>query len=80
MTSLPQKLIFVRTLFNYSQNGVARYLGISQSAYAKWERGLTEITPKKLAQLAHFYSLEAIDFTDRDLANLIMRITVKANH
>jgi transcriptional regulator with XRE-family HTH domain len=79
MTSLPQKLIFVRALFNYSQNGVARHLGISQSAYARWERGCTEITPKKLAHLAQFYSLEAVDFMERDLANLVMQIKEKDN-
>ncbi len=53
---LPGNLRRLRQFHDYPQRYVAQYLGISQVAYSKMERGLTRLTEDRLTTLAALYN------------------------
>ena len=50
-----ESLKYFREENNYSQSGVASFLGISRQMYIKYETGEVEPPLKVVVQLAHFY-------------------------
>ncbi len=52
MEKLPKKLKFIRSVKNWTQEDVAEKLGISIHAYAKIERGETDVNLSRLEQIA----------------------------
>ena len=56
-----QRLKELRTERNISQMKLARLLGVSQSAVAKWELGKTEPTASAIIALAKFFN-ESTDY------------------
>jgi len=50
--ALPQKLKLIRSFKNWTQEDVANKLGISTHAYAKIERGETDVNFSRLQQIA----------------------------
>lgn len=62
--SIGLKLRTLRMKRGYSQQNVADDLKISATAYSKIENGRTNITVKRLNQLAEYFSVFAADFLD----------------
>lgn len=52
------KIRKLRESLNYSQEYLARELGISQPAFAKMESGMTRITLKRLIKIAELLEVE----------------------
>lgn len=62
MESTAQIIKKHRESMNYSQEYIARQLGISQPAYAKLENGNTRITLKRLFKLAEILQRDPKEF------------------
>ena len=56
-TMLKDNLIMLRKLNGYSQEDVAKRIGMTRQAYAKWERGETTPDVEKAALLADIYGM-----------------------
>ena len=54
---LKDNLIMLRKLNGYSQEDVAKRIGMTRQAYAKWERGETTPDVEKAAMLADIYGM-----------------------
>ena len=54
---LKDNLIMLRKLNGYSQEDVAKRIGMTRQAYAKWERGETTPDVEKAALLADIYGM-----------------------
>ena len=54
---LKENLMMLRKLNGYSQDEVAKRIGISRQAYAKWENGLTVPDIEKASLLAQVYGI-----------------------
>ncbi|HAI67921.1 MAG TPA: hypothetical protein DCM38_00620, partial [Gammaproteobacteria bacterium] len=52
LIELPKKLKLIRSFKNWTQEEVAEKLGISTHAYAKIERGETDVNLSRLQQIA----------------------------
>lgn len=59
--NLAANLRYLRTKFGYTQEQVSAYLGITQSAYNKYETGVNEVPMDKLEKLANTYGVEEYD-------------------
>jgi transcriptional regulator with XRE-family HTH domain len=55
-----------RELRNYSQDYVARQMGISQNAYSKIENGITQLTVNHIKQLAKILEVSLTDLLKDD--------------
>lgn len=63
MILIHEHLRLIREHFDYSQGFVAKKINISQSAYARWEKGTTQITFVSLVNLAEkVYNMNIVDF------------------
>lgn len=62
----PERLKALRSEANLTQKQVAEEVGISQQAYADWERGKKNPTQDKLTTLANFFKVS----TDFLLGNM----------
>ena len=51
-----------RELLGYKQNEVARYLGISEGAYSRYEHGTRRPRPKLAKKIAKLYGISWTDF------------------
>ena len=71
---LGSKIKRLRELKNFTQDFMAEQLQVSQSAYSKLEIGETEITYKRLAQIAEILQLkpeEIANFSDSMVFNVM---------
>ena len=71
---LGSKIKRLRELKNFTQDFMAEQLQVSQSAYSKLEIGETEITYKRLAQIAEILQLkpeEIANFTESMVFNVM---------
>lgn len=59
--NLAANLCLLRKRYGYTQEQVSAYLGISQSAYNKYESEVNEVPMDKLEQLATLYHVEEYD-------------------
>ncbi|MBX2980794.1 MAG: helix-turn-helix transcriptional regulator [Flavobacteriales bacterium] len=56
-TPWAKKLRQLRAVHNYTQDYVAKELGIRQNSYSLYETGTTEPTEERLSQIAAIYSM-----------------------
>ncbi|MEY4937700.1 MAG: hypothetical protein RIS64_4059, partial [Bacteroidota bacterium] len=59
--TLVDKIRAFRTIKNFSQDNLAQMLGISLTAYAKLERGETEMSFTRLEQIAKAMEVRVVD-------------------
>ena len=63
MIQIPTHLQQIRAAYDYSQQYVAERLNVSQSAYARWENGSTQITFVSLVNIAEkVYNMDIVTF------------------
>lgn len=55
-----------RKHLSYTQQEISDYLGISQPAYAKYEKGETMISMESLEKLATLYNVEEYDLMEEN--------------
>jgi transcriptional regulator with XRE-family HTH domain len=55
-----------RELRNYSQDYVARKMGISQNAYSKIENNITQLTVNHVKQISHILEVSIVDLLRDD--------------
>ena len=67
---LPNKLKLIRSSKNWTQEEIAEKLKISTHAYAKIERGETDIHLSRLKQLAKVMEIELSQLLDSDEKNV----------
>ncbi|MCK5524870.1 MAG: helix-turn-helix transcriptional regulator [Thiomargarita sp.] len=70
MEKLPKKLKFIRSAKNWTQEEVAEKLGISIHAYAKIERGETDVNLSRLQQIAEVMEIELSQLFGLDEKNV----------
>jgi len=61
LTTVGEKIRLLRKNRDLTQENVAELLKMSHSAYAKMERGETDMTLKKLDQVAQVFGIQAVD-------------------
>jgi transcriptional regulator with XRE-family HTH domain len=71
MEKLPQKLKFIRSAKNWTQEEIAEKLGISIHAYAKIEGGETNVSLSRLEQIAEVMEIELSQLFGLDEKNVI---------
>lgn len=57
----------LREKFQYTQEEVSKYLGISQPAYLKYETGETEVSLEGLEKLARLYGIDEYDILENNM-------------
>lgn len=57
----------LREKFQYTQEEVSKYLGISQPAYLKYETGETEVSMEGLEKLARLYGIDEYDILENNM-------------
>lgn len=57
----------LREKFQYTQEEVSKYLGISQPAYLKYETGETEVSMEGLEKLACLYGIDEYDILENNM-------------
>ncbi|GAB3167551.1 helix-turn-helix domain-containing protein [Telluribacter humicola] len=57
MNDIYLKIKSIRVKKNLTQDDVAKHLGMAQSNYARMERGLSQITVERLAELAEIFEM-----------------------
>lgn len=57
----------LREKFQYTQEDVSKYLGISQPAYLKYETGETEVSMEGLEKLARLYGIDEYDILENNM-------------
>ena len=70
---LPQKLKLIRSFKNWTQEDIAHKLGISTHAYAKIERGETDVNLSRLQQIAEVMDIglsELFGLDEKNVFNL----------
>ncbi len=72
---LPEKIKFIRSLKGWTQENMAEQLGISTYAYAKIERGETDVNFSRLQQIAEVMGIEL-----PQLLNLDDKIVFSGTH
>ncbi len=55
----------IRLEYGYSQTKIAKYIGVTRSAYSSWEVGTYQPNSKNLKKLAEFYNVD-IDYFESD--------------
>jgi transcriptional regulator with XRE-family HTH domain len=70
MEKLPKKLKLIRSVKNWTQEEVAEKLGISIHAYAKIERGETDVNLSRLQQIAEVMEIELSQLFGLDEKNV----------
>jgi transcriptional regulator with XRE-family HTH domain len=71
MQNIGEKIRFYRTQKGYSQDYMATLLEIAQSTYAKYESDATEITVKRLMEIAKLLETDINAFIKEDAKNII---------
>lgn len=61
LTTVGEKIRLLRKSRDLTQENVAELLKMSHSAYAKMERGETDVTLKKLDHIAQVFGIKAVD-------------------
>lgn len=72
LMSLETKLRKLREQKGWSQMDVAHQLGISQSAYNKWEAGQAKPTLPNLQKLAEIFEVDFLDLVQTQILNVDM--------
>ncbi len=67
---LPEKLKFIRSFKSWTQEDIADKLGISTHAYAKIERGETDVNFSRLQQIAEVMEIELSQLFSLDEKNV----------
>lgn len=67
----------IREYRNYTQEYLAAKLGISQNAYSKIELGYSNITLRRLVQIAEVLEIDLIDLLNTDSKEPVQLNTVK---
>ncbi len=67
---LPQKLKLIRSFKSWTQEDIAEKLGISTHAYAKIERGETDVNLSRLQQIAEVMEIELSQLFGLDEKNV----------
>lgn len=57
----------LREKFQYTQEEVSKYLGISQPAYLKYETGETEVSMEGLEKLTRLYGIDEYDILENNM-------------
>ncbi|SOE20124.1 DNA-binding transcriptional regulator, XRE-family HTH domain [Spirosomataceae bacterium TFI 002] len=70
MKDIGIKLKRIREIFGYSQEYVAHFCNISQSAYCKKESGQRIPSLERLIQLTTLYDIDLQDLIDLDLSEI----------
>lgn len=71
MQNIGEKIRYYRTQKGYSQDYMATLLNIAQSTYAKYESDATEITVKRLMDIANLLETDIMSFVKEDSKNII---------
>lgn len=71
MNNLAANLRLLRSKFGYTQGQISTYLGITQSAYNKYETGVNEIPMDKLEKLATIYNVEEYDLLTGNVEKIL---------
>ncbi len=61
MSQLGDNLRFCREKLSYTQEEIAQYLGMSQPAYNKHEKGMASLSVQQLERIAALYGVEEYD-------------------
>ena len=56
----------VRKALGYTQDSIAKYLGISQAAYSKYESGELDTPISVIENLANLFGVDEYDFYEED--------------
>jgi transcriptional regulator with XRE-family HTH domain len=67
---LPKKLKLIRSFKSWTQEDIAEKLGISTHAYAKIERGETDVNLSRLQQIAEVMEIELSQLFGLDEKNV----------
>jgi transcriptional regulator with XRE-family HTH domain len=65
-----ENLRILRTRCGYTQDTVSAYLGITQSAYNKYEAGVNDVPMETLEKLALLYNVEEYDLLAGSMENM----------
>jgi transcriptional regulator with XRE-family HTH domain len=65
-----ENLRILRTRCGYTQDTVSAYLGITQSAYNKYEAGVNDVPMETLEKLALLYNVEEYDLLAGNMENM----------
>ncbi|MBQ9309364.1 MAG: helix-turn-helix transcriptional regulator [Bacteroidales bacterium] len=68
--TLGNNLKYIRECLGYSQEEIGRYLGISQPAYLKYEKGTSTLSVTLLEKLAGLYGIDEYDILHPENNNL----------
>lgn len=74
MSELAFKIRRLRELHQLSQEDMAFELGISQPAYSKMERGVTDIAIYRLQKIANILNCSAGDLMEKSAAELMKQV------
>jgi transcriptional regulator with XRE-family HTH domain len=65
-TSIKNKIKSIRELKNYTQEYMAKQLGVTQAGYSKIEKGITILSYEKLVAIAHILEVSVEDIISFD--------------
>lgn len=65
-TSIKNKIKSIRELKNYTQEYMAKQLGVTQAGYSKIEKGITVLSYEKLVAIAHILEVSVEDIISFD--------------
>ena len=68
--TLANNIKLLRIKNHYTQKQVSDYLGISQPAYFKYEKGTVDVPMDKIERLADLYQVEEYDLLTGDIASI----------
>jgi len=70
---MPRRMKILREIFNYSQEGVAIQMNISQTNYGNYERGTQPVSPQKLMDFCKVFNITPDEFIAFDLTEIIKK-------
>jgi transcriptional regulator with XRE-family HTH domain len=72
----PRRMKILREIFNYSQQGIADAMGISQTNYGNLERGAQAIQPEHIRRYCKALDITPDDFFKFDLTEIIAKAKI----
>lgn len=70
-----EKLKLIREKNGSSQTAVAKFLGVTRSAYSSWEKGIHKPNSKNLEMLAKFFGVDVDEFkSNLDIVHKYLRL------
>ncbi len=74
MHTIPYKLVRLRDLQGLSQEQLAFFFGVSQTAYCNWETGKDHPSWNHLNTIATYYQLSVSALLDVDIDGLLIHV------